>query len=146
MLVIGVVIGLIIVIVILSKLLPKIFSIFYQKNLPYTILSVKPPYDATKSTFTMSQFITTLHAIAKQLTWWDSFLKRKKLISCELVSTKKDGIRYILRVPSIHVAVVEKALYGYLPGVIIEKTKDYLPARFEDLAGKELKNYQIKTI
>src|SRR5690606_8634270 len=45
------------------------------------------------------------------------------------VSTKEEGIRYLLRVNDEDVDLIKKSLLSYLPGINVTVVKDYLPKR-----------------
>lgn len=137
-------ISLIVFIIILSWIVPKIIRFFYYKNQKFVLLSVKPPYDTTQSTFSTSQLFTIIHSVGRQITRWDAFFGKKKLISCELVSTKEKGIRYIIRAPVENSEIIQKSLYAYLPGVEIKEIDDYLPGKFSDLHGKHMHVIDLK--
>jgi Helicase HerA, central domain len=112
----------------------KILLVRYYKSLPYTLFLIKPPRNNNQSTFQTSELFTVIHSLGRQVTFKDRVFGRKKLISCELVSTKEDGIRYIARVPTSDAEIIRKSLYAYIPDVVIEKISDYLPDNLEELA------------
>lgn len=144
---IGFVIGfvvLIVVIILVLLILPKIIRFFYYKNQKYVLFFVTPPHDVEQSTFSTSQLFTVIHSVGRQMSWWDAFWKKKRLISCEMVSTKHEGIRYVLRVPEENVDMIEKTIYAYLPGAVIEETEDYLPDTFNELTGKYTRVLDLK--
>ncbi len=109
----------------------------------YTFLAVTPTERTLKSPHATNQLFTTLHSLLNQ-----GSLKRS--ISLELVSSKEEGIRYILRVPSDEVSTIRKILLGYVPGVAISEISDYLPGKeslpentsFSDIVTSE---FRLKT-
>lgn len=114
----------------------KLLLIRYYESLEYTYLLIKPPHDSTQSTFSTAELFTVIHSLGRQLSFREKFLGWKKLISCELISTKEEGIRYILRVPKEDSEIIRKSLYAYLPEIVIEEVQDYLPADINNLSKK----------
>jgi len=95
---------------------------------PHTYLEVKPTDRTLKTTLTNTKLFEILHSLEKPYTWWDKILGFTKPVSYELVSSKYDGIRFILRVATEDAPSIKKTLLAYLPGIEIKKTDDYLPS------------------
>lgn len=92
----------------------------------YTFLEIKPTDRTLKSPLSTNQLFTALHSLVKQTSFLDRLLGVKRSISCELVSTKKDGIRYVLRIPEQDTSIVKKTLLAYLSGIEIQDIEDYI--------------------
>lgn len=92
----------------------------------YTFIEVKPPYKSLQSAFSTNQLFGVIHSLARTTSLFDKLLRIKPTISCELVSTKESGIRYILRVPTRDAATVKKSLLAYLSSIEINEVPDYL--------------------
>ncbi len=99
----------------------------------YTILEVKPTYDALQSAFSTKQLFAVLHSLEQHRSFADLLLQHKRNISYEVVSTKEDGIRYLIRVPNEDVSGIKKSLLAYLQGIEIKKIEDYLPQKYKDV-------------
>ncbi|PIP74795.1 MAG: hypothetical protein COW87_01960 [Candidatus Levybacteria bacterium CG22_combo_CG10-13_8_21_14_all_35_11] len=110
-----------------------------QLDATYTFLEIRPTADSVKSAFSTKQLFSVLHSVCEPLPLFGSFVNVKRTISCELVSTKEDGIRYILRVPREDTSVIRKQLLAYLTGIEIREVKDYLFEKPEDVTIRELK-------
>jgi hypothetical protein len=54
-------------------------------------------------------------------------LNTNKCYSFEIVSTKEEGIRYLIRINQRDSDLIRKGLLSYLPGIQINEVKDYLP-------------------
>lgn len=108
-------------------------------NEEYTFLEIKPVTNATPSAFSTQQFFTVLHSLQKPFTHFEGFLNTKKALSYEIVSTKEDGIRYILRVPTSDVSTIKKTLPAYVLGVEIREVGDYLTTDMRDMSIYEIK-------
>ncbi len=92
----------------------------------YTFLEIKPTDRTLKSPLSTNQLFTVLHSLERQSSFLDKLLGARKSISFELVSTKEEGIRYVLRIPSKNVSIVKKSLLAYLSGIEINEIDDYI--------------------
>lgn len=116
----------------LKSLLPFLqimFPILFGRFLPTTpkvYLELTFPSDTSKSAFATEQLYTLLHTLARQKSFKERLLGYKKIYSLEIVSTKDQGIRYILVTSDKSSAVIKRGLLSYLPGIKIKETKDYL--------------------
>jgi len=95
-------------------------------NTTYTYLEVKPTDRTLKTSLTNTKLFEILHSLEKPHSWWDKFLGYKKPVSYELVSSKYEGIRFILRLAQTDTPSVKKTLLAYLPGIEVKETSDYL--------------------
>src|SRR2546429_737221 len=84
------------------------------KDIDFTCLELVPPHTSMQSPFSTAQLFNVLHGL-------------KKTYSFEITSTRKEGIRYLVRTPSSDMEIVRKALVSYLPGVKVSEASDYLP-------------------
>lgn len=109
------------------KIIHKLLEIRFQLGQETTFLEVKPPQETLQSSYTTQQLFTLIHGLAGQRSFWERLLGFQKSYSFEIVSTKNDGIRYLLRVSKEDVDVIQKNLLSYLPGIAVSQTKDYLP-------------------
>ncbi len=108
------------------------------------LLEIKPPSISLQSSFSTKQLFTILHSLDHKATFIEKLLQVKKRISYEIVSTKEEGIRYLLSIPEEDVSVIRKNLMAYLPGVEIHKVADYLPETFEDINNTEYSINELK--
>lgn len=99
------------------------------------ILELIPPTITEKSAYTTQQLFALIHGLAKQRTFPERILQYQKIYSFEIVSTKDDGIRYLLRIPAEDVELVKKNLLSYLPGVSVKETSDYVPGNMINIDG-----------
>lgn len=91
-----------------------------------TFLELTFPSDTTKSAFATEQLYVLLHTRARMSNGWQGFLKRKKVFSLEIVSSRDGGIRFLLIVPKKEVDVIHRSLLSYLPGLKVKEVGDYL--------------------
>lgn len=124
---------------VLYRIIAKLLAIRITSKQRYTFLEVKPSYKSLKSAFSTEQLFTILHTIQRPTSLTDRILGIKRTMSFEIVSTKEDGIRYILRLPSQDIEIVKKALLAYVPSIEINEIYDYLMSYNENLIVRQLK-------
>lgn len=120
--------------VLLFLLILKIISFKLYLSQKYIFLEVKPTDRTLKTPLSTTQLFVALHSLETPHTKWEKFIKLKKSISYELVSTKHEGIRFILRVPKNNSSSIRKTLLAYIPGIEIKEVEDYLPNKSEEIS------------
>lgn len=102
------------------------------KSRDQTFLELTFPSDTTKSAFATDQLYALLHSQSRQHGFLEGLMHYKKSYSLEIVSTRDEGIRYVMVVPSKEADVFRSNLLSFLPGVKIRKIDDYLSAGAEN--------------
>lgn len=102
-----------------------------KHEVDYTFLQLIFPADTTKSAYATEQLHILMRSMVKYRGFWDRLAARKQPYSLELVATKDDGIRYIIRIPKPEIETVKRTLLSFLPGLKVAEVEDYLP----DTAG-----------
>lgn len=105
------------------------------KDVATTFLELTFPADTSKSAFATEQLHILLRQQTKYTNVWDKLASRKRLHSLELVSTRDDGISYVMVVPTSEVGYIKRSLRSYLPGLKIRQVKDYLTKKSDASAG-----------
>ncbi len=103
---------------------------------PQTILEIKPLRITEQNPYTTEQLFNLIHGLARQSTGLYRFFNVSKSYALEIVSTKEDGIRYLMRVNQNDGDLIEKNLLSYLPGLSVTKIKDYLPKNLDQISHK----------
>lgn len=116
-----------------AYLVIKLFLTKKLINQPQIILEVNPLRITEQNPFTTEQLFNMIHGLARQVSRIYKFFNVSKNYAFEIVSTKEDGIRYLIRVDEGDVELVEKSLLSYLPGLVVKKTHDYLPSDLETI-------------
>lgn len=108
-------------------------------------LIVKPPANTSQTAFSTEQLFASLHSNTKQQSFWNKFFPKKQTLSLELVSTKTEGIRYIIQTIKQDSPVLKKTLLSYLPSASVTESADYLPeaegARYSSIIEFSLTNH-----
>ncbi|MEP7167420.1 MAG: DUF87 domain-containing protein [Candidatus Woesebacteria bacterium] len=113
-------------IILISKILIKLMHLQIQLKQRFTFLEVIPPLETLQSAYTTQQLFTLIHGLAKQGPWLHKFIGYQKRYAFEIVSSKNEGIRYLLRVNDDDADIIKKGLLSYLPGIKIKEASDYL--------------------
>lgn len=107
-------------------ILHKFLLAYLQYKQDFVILEVKPPQETLKSSYTTQELFNLLHGLARQRSWWHRLIGNQKSYSFEIVSTKDEGIRYLLRVNEDDADLIKKSLLSYLPSIGVVEVQDYL--------------------
>ena len=91
-------------------------------------LELTPPSVNTKTLLATAQMVTAIHGLISMGTRKDRWLHRKRVLSCEFVSDRAGGIRFIVPLDPGDVAQFKQLAVSYLPDIKFHETKDYLTA------------------
>ena len=104
------------------------------------LLEITPPASVDKTAYTTSKLFSVIHDLGERRTLREKIIGKKILFSFEIVSTKQEGIRYLIRTTPDEVNNVKRNVISYLPQVGVKTVNEYLPPE------KSLKTYQTKII
>ncbi len=104
---------------------PAVFDRFFPPK-PKTFLELTFPHDTTKSAYATEELYRLLHTLSRQQSFWDRMLQRKNGYSLEIISTRNEGIRYLLAAEPNVIETIQYTLQSYLPGIRIREIHDYL--------------------
>ena len=111
------------VITIVRTLIPFVLTRFKKTKEEKIFLELTFPSDTSKSAYATEQLYKTMHTVAGRN---KGFFSVRKTFSLEIVSSRNDGIRYIIGVPPADADVMRRTLISYLPGLSIREIPDYL--------------------
>lgn len=112
------------VFLLIKYVIPAIFSYFIrQRKIEHTFLELTFPSDTSKSAYATEQLYKLMHTVARRNT---GFLMAKKTYSLEIISTRNEGIRYVIGVPKPDTDIIHRTLLSYLPGLSAKEIPDYL--------------------
>jgi hypothetical protein len=107
--------------------LRRILAIKFALTEPSMLLELTPPAFSEKTAYTTQQLFATLHDLSRQTAFSNRLIGRKRIFSFEIVSTKTQGIRYIIRTEKKYKNSLRHHLLSYLPQVRVNEVEDYLP-------------------
>lgn len=122
----------------LIRSIPKILSLFGAKQEIKKTIQLIFPSDTTKSAFATEQLYTLLHSLSRQLSFKDRLFFRKNEYALEIVSSKNEGIRYLLSADSKFIQIINHNLLSYLPGIKVKEVKNYFNAKNLDKSKTKL--------
>ena len=95
-------------------------------EIEYAFLQLTFPSDTTKSAYATEQLHILMRSMVRYPKFWPRMAARKQPYSLELVATRDDGIRYVIRIPKQEVETVKRTLVSFLPGLKVKETTDYM--------------------
>jgi hypothetical protein len=96
------------------------------KNRLSVFIELTPPASANKAPEATQEFFKVLHGLHMSRSIADKLLGRKPIFALEVVSSKKQGIRYIARVDQRDASFFEQTVASYLPEVHFTRVEDFL--------------------
>jgi hypothetical protein len=119
---------------IMRVVVPLIFSLFASKKTDKKMIQLIFPADTSKSAYATEELYTLLHTLSRQVSFRDRITQRKNEYSLEIVSTKNEGIRYLLSAEGKFIEIISHNLLSYLPGIKIKEVNDYFNTLKSDQA------------
>lgn len=89
-------------------------------------LEITPPASIAKTPEATEQLFSVIHGHHAARPLKDKLLHRLPVMSFEITSTRKDGIRYLVQVESSQSLILQKAITAYVPDAKV-KAIDYIP-------------------
>ena len=117
----------VVIVITLSYLLLRWYFSRQLNTQPQTLFEVKPLRVTQQNPYTTEQLFNLIHSLANQVSKLYRFFRLTKSYALEIVSTKDEGIRYLIRVHAEDAEVFKKSLLSYLPGLTVTEVDDYLP-------------------
>lgn len=105
----------------------------------YTLSEVKPLQKTLQSSYTTQQLFTLIHGLAKQRSFLNRLFNVNKEYSFEIVATKDEGIRYLIRINQEDSELLQKGLLSYLPGLRMVVVPDYVSQVNKNASITEIK-------
>ncbi|MCL4384551.1 type IV secretion system DNA-binding domain-containing protein [Patescibacteria group bacterium] len=90
------------------------------------LLEILPLRKTEQIPYTTQQLFLLIHGLAKQRSWFQRIINETKNYSFEIVSSKEEGIRYLIRVNEEDATIVKHELLAYLSGMTIKEVNDYV--------------------
>ena len=78
-------------------------------------LEIIPPANVAKTPGATQHLFTVIYGLRSTRTISERLLGKLPVMSCEIVSTKRDGIRFLLEVEKEHSQTIQKTITSYIP-------------------------------
>src|SRR5258708_2242416 len=101
----------------LLVLIKHILNIKLMLQQEHVFIELTPPAFTEKTAYTTQQLFSVLYTIGNQRSFLDKIIGRKIYFSLEIVSTKEQGIRYLIQTTANEAKVIEHTILSYLPFV-----------------------------
>ncbi len=120
---------LIVVLAIAAWLARKVYNLLRQLRQNVSYLEITPPARTDRVPEATSRLFIALHGLGTSKLWYERLLGQVDVFSMEIVSTRKEGIRFIIRVASDKAETIKQSIVAYLPDAKVKTVDDYLPAK-----------------
>lgn len=104
----------------------------YLKRRVMVWLELTPPAQLEKTPESTMQLFSVVHGLRAARSLKERLLDRTPVLDFEIVSTKRDGIRYVVQVEKSLSEIVQKAITAYIPDAKVKQI-DYEPTAAEDV-------------
>lgn len=95
----------------------------------HALIELTPPAGIDSTALATQRLFSVLHGMRNSRSMYDKMLRRRVTFAVELVGTRDNGIRYVIRVPENDAQSYEKAIASYMPETKFKKVDDYMLAR-----------------
>lgn len=112
--------------IVCTDLLVRYFNLRYLLNTPSIVLELTPPAFTKKTPLATEHLFSVLYTPGLPRSTKDKLLARSGVFSFEVVSSRTQGIRYLVRLSTANQPVFEQQVAAYLPDVKFKVTEDYL--------------------
>jgi len=104
----------------------------YLKHRSMVWLELTPPASIEKTPESTMQLFSVIHGLRAARSFKERLLDRAPVLDFEIVSTKRDGIRYLIEVEQPQADILQKAITAYIPDAKVKQI-DYQPATAESV-------------
>ena len=111
-----------------KTIVPLIVSRLVKADVTKTLIQLTFPAQTSKSAYATEQLYSLLHTLSCKVSFWEGLAHRRNAYSLEIVSSKKDGIRFLLAANAKDIEVVTSSILSYLPGMHVKMVGEYLSA------------------
>ncbi len=119
------IVGALLTLLALTKIISTTIRLSHQLREPICFLEVTPPETTHIEPLATSTLFTLIAGILGDQPFLNRLLLKNLSISCEIISEKDSGIRFILRVPKHLAPLIEKTIHSYSTGLKIRQVDDY---------------------
>jgi len=106
-------------------------------------IEITPPSSITKTPEATEQLFSVLHGMRAARQLKERLLNRSPVMSFEIVSTRKDGIRYLLQVEKHRSSSAQKAITSYIPDSKVKEVERSNDGEYSVIEFKETGHYVL---
>jgi len=115
----------------------------YLKSRNMAWLEITPPASIAKSPEATEQLFSVVHGSRAARGLKDKLMNRAPVISFEIVSTRKEGIRYLLQVEESQSSIIQKAITSYIPDSKVKEVERNVDRVDKVIEFKETGHYVL---
>lgn len=132
--VIAVIFGVTFLLIAVIWLILKLYNFIrlYKQDVVY--LELTPPTRTDRIPQATEELFATLHGLGSSRRLQDQLLHRESSFSLEIVSTRQEGIRFMIRVAEDKATAVEQLVTAYVPDVKVARTTGYFQSEISKKA------------
>lgn len=104
----------------------RLLAIYQRLKQETVLLEITPPTDTEVPAVSTAQLFTLVHGLLRQRSLADKLLQKQPVCSLEIVSTRKQGIRFLVSIPPALAETFERTLRAYLPALKVKEVENYL--------------------
>jgi hypothetical protein len=119
-----------------ASLLVRFYELRRLLRRPCVFLEITPPVTVDKTPQATQQLFSVLHGVGMRRTFRERLTRQQVTFSLEVVSTRENGIRYIMRVGEQEADAIQRTIASYLPSVRVRRVEDYLTTSLDNQAAK----------
>lgn len=103
------------------------------------IFEITPPLHGDKIPLATSQLFSVIHGFHRNRSLWQKLARQSISMALEIVSTRKDGIRYLVRIDKDYASILLQSILAYLPAAKVREVDDYI---VEDDRLSQVRSYR----
>ena len=128
----------------LIKAVLRLLALRHLTRQQATYLELTPPAFNDRTPQATQELYSVQHGLNSSLSSLEKLLGHGVTFSQEIVSTREQGIRFIVRAPMRLAAMFEQNIHAYLPEVKVKQIDDYLPTSLDPKKTKIVEFRQQK--
>lgn len=106
-------------------------------------LEITPPASIAKTPEATEQLFSVLHGTRAARHLKERLLNRSPVMSFEIASTRKDGVRYLLQVEQMRSASIQKVITSYIPDSKVKEVERDTGGKYSVIEFKETGHYVL---
>ncbi len=106
-------------------------------------LEITPPSSIAKTPEATEQLFSVLHGTRAARHLKERLLNRSPVMSFEIVSTRKEGVRYLLQVEASRSASIQKVITSYIPDSKVKEVERDTSGEYSVIEFKETGHYVL---
>jgi len=120
----------------------RYFNLKHLLGQESVVLELTPPAFIRKTPEATEHFFSVLHTIGMGSSWYERLVGRHSIFSLEVVSSRSQGIRYLIRLPKARVGIFQQQIAAYAPDIRFRTVVDYIKPVFEDTQSTQIVEFK----